>query len=600
LEYPVGSLLVWETVAKPGEIRGVSEVGGNRTLLLDGQQRLTSLYGVMRGKAPEFFEGDSKAFLGLRFNVEDESFEFYQSAKMKGDARWIDVTRLFKDGIEPFIAMFSTDEYGSQLSKYITRLSKLQHIQSREFHLEKIVGEDKTSDVVVDIFNRVNSSGTKLSKGDIALAKIAAQAPQLRNQMRSQLRIWHDNGFDFSFDWMLRNVNAVATEKSLFIHLDGISMKDFEIALKKSIKYVDQMLNLISGRLGLDHDQVFMGRFALPVLSLHLHTSQGKFLSKADQDKALYWYIHAGLWGRFAGSTESMLSADYETLKKEGIDGLIKSITQARGGNLGISPNDFKVNTMGSRFYPMLYLMTRVTQAQDLYSGLALHKAMLGKLSSLQVHHIFPKKVLKDYGYQRRESNAVANFCFLTQESNLYISKREPKDYFKELIKLGRQDALESQWIPLDKKLWEIENYREFLDARRELLAEASNTFLDSLLKGKAKELELPRITFAGDPDEDERELEIDSLIKELEEFGVVKPLRNYELVHPETNEFLATAEAYWPDGLQPGIGSPVLLEFELEEKYLDDLNQLGIKVFENPKALLKYVRREAQLSSGS
>jgi hypothetical protein len=88
-------------------------------------------------------------------------------------------------------------------------------------------------------------------------------------------------------------------------------------------------------------------------------------------------------------------------------------------------------------------------------------------------------------------------------------------------------------------------------------------------------------------------------LVDWREEFGVVKPLRNYEVVHPETNELLATAEAYWPDGLQPGIGSPVLLEFELEKKYFDDLNQLGMKVFENPKALLKYVRHEAQLSSG-
>src|SRR3954470_11499454 len=57
--YPVGGLLMWETEADTGAVRGtVSATGGVKQLLLDGQQRITSLYGVMRGKPPAFFEGD--------------------------------------------------------------------------------------------------------------------------------------------------------------------------------------------------------------------------------------------------------------------------------------------------------------------------------------------------------------------------------------------------------------------------------------------------------------------------------------------------------------------------------------------------------------
>jgi hypothetical protein len=600
LDYPVGSLLVWETEAMPGEIRGEDEVSGNRTLLLDGQQRLTSLYGIVRGHAPEFFEGDANAFLGLRFNVEDETFEFYMPAKMKGDPRWVDVTKLFKEGLNPFIEQFNSEEYKPLFATYISRLSKLNHIQAREFHLEKIVGTDKTTDVVVDIFNRVNSGGTKLSKGDLALAKISAQSPELRSQMRKQLETWESNGFHFNLDWLLRNVNAVATGRALFVHLDDISMKDLRSALDKSTDYIDQVLNLISSRLGLDHDRVFMGRFALPVLALYLHQSGGKFLSKADQEKALYWYVHAGLWGRFAGSTESTLAQDYETLKKDGLDGLIQVLARGRGGSLEVSASDFKVNTMGSRFYPMLYLLTRVEQAQDLISGIALHKQLLGKLSSLQVHHIFPKKVLKDAGYERGEINAVANFCFLTRESNLYISKREPKDYFEEIVeRLGHEDALLSQWIPLDRELWEVKNYRQFLEARRELLASASNEFLISLLAGQSQELALPKLTVAEEADFDDRELEINQLLKAFEEFGFVAPLRDIEIVHLETNELLAVAEAYWPDGLQPGMGQPIMLELNLDESNLDGLSQMGIKVFETGKALLQYAKHEAKVSAG-
>ena len=600
LGYPVGGLLVWETETRPEDIRGTEEVYGNRTLLLDGQQRLTSLYGVIKGKAPKFFEGDSNAFTGLRFNVEDENFEFYTPAKMKGDPSWVDVTKLFAhDGMKPFIEEFKDPKFAEKFPEYLARLADLSNIVKREFHLEKIVGADKTTEVVVDIFNRVNSGGTKLSKGDLALAKISAKSPETRGQMRSDLKIWEANGFDFNLDWYLRNINAVATEKSQFVHLDDISIADFDKALKLSTKYVDALLNLISSRLGLDHARVLMARFALPVLALYLHRNGGKFPTKEEADKALFWYIHAGLWGRFAGSTESTLALDYEILKKSGLDGLIDEIERVRGGNLEISPNDFKVNSMGSRFYPLLYLLTRVGSAQDLLTGVALQKQMLGSLSSLQVHHIFPKKVLKDFGYRRGDINAVANFCFLTQQSNLEISKREPKDYFKQVVKQAGIEALESQWIPTDKKLWEIENYHRFLEARRELLAEASNKFLNSLLNGKAKELNLPKLAAPEDEDTLERQKKLQELMDQLSIFGVVEPQYDVEIYHPETGSLVTIAEAYWPDGLQPGLGEPVILELDRNDTDQELIQDLDIKVFYSIRRLKRYVESNAAKNSG-
>ena len=600
LGYPVGGLLVWETETTADDVRGTDEAVGNRTLLLDGQQRLTTLYGVVRGYPPKFFEGDKNTFLGLRFNVEDETFEFYSPAKMKGDSRWVDVTKLFQEeGLKPFIEEFNDPQYKENFSEYLTRLTDLTNVLKREFHLEKIVGKDKTTDTVVDIFNRVNSGGTKLSKGDLALAKISAQSPELRNQMRQELVVWEKNGFDFNLDWFLRNINAVATGKALFVHLDEVPIGDFKKSLDSTTKYVNTLLNLISSRLGLDHARVLMGRFALPVLSLYLHENSGKFPSKEEADKALYWYIHAGLWGRFAGSTESTLAQDYEILKESGLDGLIEEIERVRGGNLTISANDFKVNTMGSRFYPLLYLLTRVGSAQDLLTGITLQKQLLGNLSSLQVHHIFPKKVLKDAGVRRGEINAVANFCFLTQGSNLAISKREPKDYFEEVINQAGEQALVSQWIPLDRKLWEIENYHDFLEERRKLLAKAANEFLDSLLTGQAEDISLPRLAAPEDEDSRERNAEIDQMIADLSEFGVVVPQRDVEIYHPDTRELLTVAEAYWPDGLQPGMGEPVLLELDKREVEKDKLADLEIRVFYSMSGLKSHVVKQAKISAG-
>jgi hypothetical protein len=82
-------------------------------------------------------------------------------------------------------------------------------VLERDFHEEKITGEVKTVDVVVDIFNRVNSGGTKLSKGDLALAKKCAHWPEARAVMRSHLDVWQKEGFAFSLDWLLRNTTAV-------------------------------------------------------------------------------------------------------------------------------------------------------------------------------------------------------------------------------------------------------------------------------------------------------------------------------------------------------------------------------------------------------
>jgi uncharacterized protein with ParB-like and HNH nuclease domain len=64
-------------------------------------------------------------------------------------------------------------------------LNTIDGIKNIELHIEKVVGEDKSVDMVVDIFSRVNSGGTKLSKGDLALAKICATWPEARQEMKS-------------------------------------------------------------------------------------------------------------------------------------------------------------------------------------------------------------------------------------------------------------------------------------------------------------------------------------------------------------------------------------------------------------------------------
>jgi hypothetical protein len=97
--HPVGGLLVWVTESKGAPKRGDGPLApGVVKLLLDGQQRITSLYGVVRGHPPKFFDGNRQAFTGLHFHLENETFAFYQPVTMKDDPRWIDVTELMRGG----------------------------------------------------------------------------------------------------------------------------------------------------------------------------------------------------------------------------------------------------------------------------------------------------------------------------------------------------------------------------------------------------------------------------------------------------------------------------------------------------------------------
>lgn len=201
-------------------------------LLLDGQQRITSLYGIIRGKPPQFFDGNAQSFTGLYFDLENEAFEFYAPAKMKGNPLWINI--------------------------------------------EEVAGEDKTVDMVVDIFNRVNSGGAKLSKGDLALAKICAEWPDARCAMKARLTKWRKAGFHFRLDWLLRVINANLTGEALFTALKDVTTDQFRTSLDESGERVDRLLNMIANRLGLDHDRVLGSRGAFPVMVRYLTQRGGK------------------------------------------------------------------------------------------------------------------------------------------------------------------------------------------------------------------------------------------------------------------------------------------------------------------------------------
>src|SRR5690606_10987276 len=202
-----------------------------------------------------------------------------------GDPRWVNVTELFQQGPAPHVMKFS--DTPELLNSYLERLNRLHQVTEREFHDEKITGADKDVDEVVDIFNRVNSGGTKLSKGDLALAKVCAQWPTARRTMREAIDQWLAAGYRFTLDWLLRATTAVATGRSNFEALDRVEAAEFREALERTIAHTDTFLEAVSGRLGLDHDRVLKSRSSVIVAVRLLELNGGSFDDDAHRDKVL-------------------------------------------------------------------------------------------------------------------------------------------------------------------------------------------------------------------------------------------------------------------------------------------------------------------------
>ena len=603
--HPIGSLLAWSTESQGAVYRGdvLIPIGRHVKLLLDGQQRMTTIYGVVRGKPPKFFDGNPDVLEGLMFHLGREVFEYYQKLKMQDDPLWISVTELMKRH-ETFIDDFSVrmSEMGlpfREINGYIQRAINLQNILYTELHVQEISGQDKTLDVVVDIFNKVNSGGTKLSKGDLALAKICADWPEARTAMKEYLAQWKKHGYDFTLDWLLRSVNTVLTGEAKFQFLHNLSSDEVKNGLKTAAKHIDKTLNMISGTLGLDHDRVLFGRYGIPVIVRYLSKKNGH-LTTEEWNLLMFWYLQAGMWGRFSGSTESFIDKDLEAL--EGEDGGIKALVQQLHqwhGSLRVEPIHFENWSVGARFYPVMYMLTRVKGARDWGTGRELDAKQVGAMNTLDVHHIFPRSRLYKAGYKRPEVNALANFCFLTKDTNIGIRDKLPENYFY-TVEREHPGALASQWIPSDQRLWKIENYREFLQVRRELLANEVNAFMKSLLTDEMAYL-IPDeqvSTHVPTVDIDDKLAEDEDLLSQFNEWVVENGLPEGEIQFDYSNEDtgvqLAVFDLAWPNGIQEGLSQPVALILDTNgSSALSVAASNGFRTFSSLSDFKAYVVRE-------
>lgn len=513
--YPTGSLLVWQASAE--DIPEIKNNAVDRTrlgsvqVILDGQQRITTLYLLITGEIPPYYTeedllNDPKH---LHFNLQTGEFQYYMKTKMEGNPLWqrlIDCFDLAKVNAVNIAQQIGDGNGGInvELLPIINdNLNKLRMIENVDYPIQ-IVPSNARIDESIDVFDRVNSQGTKLTDAELVLTHITGKWPHARRVMKEKMRVLEANGFYLNLDLMSRFMVVALTDSALFdknakLNYEKFTEQDYMNAweqINQSLDYLIPILRddaLISGSSDLNTLNVLVPMVAF-LLKNEISFSQEKKFGY------IYWMYLALIWGRYSGQTDQRLDKDvYLSINSQNpIDELIHEIEDQRG-RIEVQPTDLEGRGANHPLYRMLFIITKWNKAVDWSNGSPIH-GTIGDYYSIQSHHIFPQAVLYRNGYDgdnhidKKVVNEIANRAFITRDTNYQISDNPPFEYLPELIE-RYPDLLKKHLIPVDQSLWTVERYEDFLDTRRKLIAGRINEFLQMLKSAAAEEADQEVVT---------------------------------------------------------------------------------------------------------
>lgn len=520
--YPSGSILVWETeqeqptrdLAVP---QNQSPFAGHK-LLLDGQQRLTSLSAVFRGE-PIRVRGRQRE-IDILFNLdhpdtltdftevvtdvdspvleedaadeveEDEeevsvqerlrNMTFVVAAKaLAQKTNWVSVTKVFTSDNDSQLlkAAGVTSFEDPRFEKYSARLKKLRSIRDYMYVMH-VLPRDLNYQEVAEIFVRVNSLGVKLRGSDLALAQITARwrnSLELIEQFQDECE---ERWITLDLGLLVRAMVVFTTGQSRFDRVTTTPINKLKQGWEDAKEGLRFAINFLRTNADIEDESLLSSPLFFITIAYFSHI-KGQKLTQNEERALLYWLYIADARGRYSrGSTETLLDADLSILRKSGSpDGLIETVRQ-QFGRLNFEPSDFVGRGAGSSLFSLVFLALKSKKATDWRTGLGLSLTHQGKFHYIQYHHIFPKALLKGK-YEKQEINEIANMAFVSGRMNREINAKEPCKYFPDIIRTRGEEALILQAVPLDPALHNTDNYRLFLEARRNILSGELNAFLD-------------------------------------------------------------------------------------------------------------------------
>jgi hypothetical protein len=524
--FPVGYFLFWENVSS-GATKQIG-VGNKqqhiaRLLIVDGQQRLTSLFAVFRGR--KVLDEDYKERqIEVAFRPRDGKFEVADAA-IRRDPEWIaNISELWASRsssrklVNDFITKLGTKapltpEEEEAIAHNLDRLIDLQKYPFTALEIASSVDEEQ----VADIFVRINSEGVRLNQADFILTLMsvfweegrvaletfcrnARQAPSpgspaspfnhfIQPDPDQLLRVAVAYGFERG---RLKSVYQVLRGKDMETGLYSSERRDKQFAALQAaqlevlnLTHWHQFLSSLIGAGFRSGDTISSKNAMLYAYAFYLIGRKRFALAEHRLQRVIgRWFYAASLTGRYTSSPESVMDGDLNRLKEvKSADGFEEALETIMANEL---TNDFWTVTLPSNLdsssarNPELFAYTA---AQNRLSAPVLfsHKkisdlldpTIRSKKKALERHHLYPRAWLESQGIEDlKRINQVANFALLEWPDNIDISDDAPSDYVPALRSRFSADDWaimhEHHALPED---WQTLSYDDFLVERRKRMA---------------------------------------------------------------------------------------------------------------------------------
>jgi hypothetical protein len=531
-QYPTGTMLTWET-ATPPELKGPHKYDAKQgavRILLDGQQRITTLYMLVRGEIPPYYTAaeimnDTR---GLYVNVETLELSYYVKTRMENDPRWQNITDIFKKKIRAKDIVRALEDKGETISRerddrMDDNTRAIENILDRDFP-EQTIPVRASIREAIDIFYKVNASGVSLTDAELALAQISGYWPEARDTFKRKLAELADNGFVFNLDFVVYVLlgclhHAGADMKKLHDTSNSAPLRQAWQLLDKQV--LDYAISLLRSHAYVDHTDEINSVYALVPIIVYCFDKGGGHLTDTEIRKLVKWFYYSQIRTRYVSQLPQKLDHDLRVVRdsENPFDELLAVIQEER--RLEITPDEFVGRSISHPLFGLMRWYLKSRNAVCFTTGVALRQAM-GKKYALENDHIFPFSKLKAHGYGRDNrikyslAQELTNRAILTQVANRTKSGIDAKSYLTE-VKERFPDSLALQCVPEDTSLWNIENYQSFLHERRTMLAQRLNAFLTKITETKPSQAAVTLEQMIAEGEDEELEFK-SSLRWDLEE----------------------------------------------------------------------------------
>ncbi len=472
-EFPIGTIFLWNAPSEYNYLlRDLKELGlpelqshrGYR-FILDGQQRLTSLFVVINGLQ---FEGEDyrKIVVDLGDHVSDGNLFVFRNPDNR---RWVSVSDLLK--FDPF-STFNNLPSDARKKRFEQVRSALN---SYPFSVVT-VSEMEINDAI-EIFERINQQGRRLSRYDLISASVMTPDFDLRERSKSDIIEKLNVGFG--------EIEETSIPQALALNIRGNTEHRTQLDIKadeikevwdRTVDCFVASVDFVKENLGVARREFLPYDAVLPVLvNYFFKAGLSSVLSDEHRRQLQYWFWRTAFSERYGSASQTRMNEDARWMSE-----LIRDNAAYRDLAIVDENRLIEARMTWSRSAirnGFLCLLNKVGPLNFINrSPVNLGTEHFSTFTSAEKHHIFPVSFLKQKSMDVRRVHSLPNFCFIPADLNKHISDRAPSDYIAE-IRHGydsRDDfeqVMSTHLIPIgeDSGIW-TDDYELFLRQRASLM----------------------------------------------------------------------------------------------------------------------------------